>query len=86
MKEILHSQLRILLVGVALQLIEGVIETNLIRVIAYPVTFTVIVRHLKQLYLSNKMEHFSYKGGCGVCVLRHLKESWLWLLINGFVL
>ena len=23
--------------------------------------------HSKQLYMSNKMEHFSYKGGCGMC-------------------
>ena len=23
--------------------------------------------HLKQLYISNKTECFSYKGGCGVC-------------------
>ena len=23
--------------------------------------------HLKQLYISNKMEWFSYKGECGVC-------------------
>ena len=22
--------------------------------------------HLKQLYISNKMERFSYKGGCGI--------------------
>ena len=22
--------------------------------------------HLKQLYISNKMEHFGYKGGCGI--------------------
>ena len=22
--------------------------------------------HLKQLYISNKIEHFSYKGGCGM--------------------
>ena len=22
--------------------------------------------HLKQLYISSKSEHFSYKGGCGV--------------------
>ena len=22
--------------------------------------------HLKQLYMSNKAEHFSYEGGCGV--------------------
>ena len=27
--------------------------------------------HLKQLYISNKTEHFSYKSGCGVheCIL-----------------
>ena len=33
--------------------------------------------HLKQLYISNKMECFSYKGGCdvyGLQVLRCLKE------------
>ena len=23
--------------------------------------------HLKQLYISNKTERFSYKGGCGIC-------------------
>ena len=35
--------------------------------------------HLKQLYISNKVERFSYKGGCGVCVCvcipRRLKEE-----------
>ena len=25
-------------------------------------------------YVRNKTEHFSYKGGCGVHVSRHLKE------------
>ena len=28
---------------------------------------------LKQLYISNKMERFSYKGGCGVCGHTHIK-------------
>ena len=34
--------------------------------------------YLKQLYISNKMECFSYKGGCGgvgICISRHLKEE-----------
>ena len=38
--------------------------------------------HLKQLYISNKTEHFSCKGGCVVCVgvhvLRHFKEELAW--------
>ena len=29
--------------------------------------------HLIQLYLSNKMEHFSFKGGCGVHGFTHIK-------------
>ena len=36
-----------------------------------------IYSHLKQLYISNKMERFSYKGGCGIhdrLVLLCLKE------------
>ena len=42
--------------------------------------------HLTCLYVSNKMEHFSYKGGCGehMCILRHLKKNWFGLHINGF--
>ena len=28
---------------------------------------------LIQLYMSNKTEHFSYKGECGVHILSHLK-------------
>ena len=31
--------------------------------------------YLKQLYISHKTEHFSYKNGCGVCVLGYLKEE-----------
>ena len=29
---------------------------------------------LKELYVSNKMEHFGYKGRCGICVLKHLRK------------
>ena len=29
--------------------------------------------HLKQFYISNKMKHFSYKGGCGVHGYTHIK-------------
>ena len=33
---------------------------------------------LKQLHISNKTEHFSYKGGCGI--LRHLIEKLAWVI------
>ena len=29
--------------------------------------------HLKQLYISNKMKRFSYKGGCGMCGRTHIE-------------
>ena len=50
--------------------------------------------HLKQLYISNKIECFSYKGRCVMCgclchVLRSLKEKlawatdkWLWVYLK----
>ena len=28
--------------------------------------YTPLLSRLKQLYMNNKTEHFSYKGGCGV--------------------
>ena len=37
--------------------------------------------HLKQLYISNKIEHFSYKDGYGVLgvhISRHLNEELAW--------
>ena len=50
--------------GVALEL-QCVIETNLIRIsyhcISYYFHFNI---PFKWLYTSNKVEHFSYKGGC----------------------
>ena len=48
--------------------------------------------HLKQLYMSNKTEHFSYKGGCCMCGCAHIKAfkedlAWakgirLWVISN----
>ena len=29
--------------------------------------------HYKQLYVSNKTEHFSYKGGCGISECMHIE-------------
>ena len=26
------------------------------------------------------MEHFSYNGGCGACIIRHIKEELTWAL------
>ena len=40
--------------------------------------------YIKLFYLvSNKMDHFSYKGGCSVHVSRHLKEELTWYNIFG---
>ena len=74
--------------GVALEL-KHIIETNLIRV-----SHRCINRYFhfsscfKQLYKSNKTEHFNYKGGCNVsghvCLSCNEKKSWLRLQLNGF--
>ena len=50
----------------------------------------------KQLYFNNKMEHFSYKGGCGTherkCIellkeeLAWAIDKWLWVIINTMLL
>ena len=55
------------------------------RVFSNPVTYNLLIycnNHLKQLYISNKMEHFGHKGGCGyvniIRVLRPLKEELAW--------
>ena len=37
--------------------------------------------HLKELYMSNKTEHFSYKGGCGIrgrTCIKAIKEKLVW--------
>ena len=52
--------------------IEAYHRTNLISKLAlYNFNWN---SHLKQLYISNKTDYFNYKGGCGIRVLRHLKE------------
>ena len=32
-----------------------------------------LLQSFKQLYISNKMEHFSYKGTCGIHWRMHIK-------------
>ena len=34
------------------------------------ITFTLTVTYLKQLYIGNKMECFSCKGGCGMTCIK----------------
>ena len=52
-------------VGVALEP-KRVVETNLIRVSYYCIShFIHFNSSLKKLYISNKTERFSCKGGCG---------------------
>ena len=36
-----------------------------------PISYFHVNSHLKELNISNKKEHFSYKGGCG---MMHIKE------------
>ena len=36
--------------------------------------------HIKQLYITNKMECFSYKGGYGISIARYLKEKLAWAI------
>ena len=43
--------------------IKGIVEINLIRVRQHCISHYLTIR---QLYASNKMEHFSYIGGCSV--------------------
>ena len=35
----------------------------------------VVISCYLQLCVSNKMEHFSYKGGCGICISRNLNAT-----------
>ena len=72
-----------------------VVETNLITTAAYVITYFHFNSDLIQLYLSTKMDWFSYKGiaiWCmcmGIHILKHLKEElilaidkWLWMISN----
>ena len=73
-------------VGVVLEL-KFVVEINLVR-LSYCFTNHCFQFYssLKLLYISNKMDRFSYRGGCGV--RRHSMHieafNWLGLQINSF--
>ena len=32
-----------------------------------------LLEAFQQLYVMNKMKHFSYKSGCGICITKRLK-------------
>ena len=51
----------------------SVVETNPIGVAKYK-PLICFKGHLKQTYISNKMEHFSFKGHSGVHGCIHIKE------------
>ena len=66
-------------------IIKCIIETNLERLSWHCLNhYFQFNSPLKQLYINNKMEYFSYKGGCGISILRHLKEELTLAMINGF--
>ena len=61
--------------------LKHIIETNLVRISHHCISHSYHFNsHLKRLYISNKTERFSYKGGL-VCVGIHIssveKKSWL---------
>ena len=60
--------------GVALEL-KRVVETCLITVIFHCISRSFHFNScLKQLYISNKMEHFSNKKGCGIMHIEAFKR------------
>ena len=62
------------LVGVALEL-NHVVEINLIRVSYHFISYSFHLNSdLKQLYISNKTEHFSYKSGYGMTCIEAFKR------------
>ena len=62
------------LVGVALEL-KCDIETSLLFVSFHCITCSFHFNsYLKQLYRSNKTEHFNYKSGCGVMRIEAFKR------------
>ena len=54
-----------LLVGTTLEL-KHIVDTNIIRQLTLYKLVISCKTHLKQLYMSNKVEHFGNKGGCGI--------------------
>ena len=71
------------IVSVAIALM-CVIETYLIRVSLCCIShYFYCSSHLKQLYVNNKMEHFNYKDGCGVCgclCIEAFKKELVWTI------
>ena len=64
--------------------LKHVIEINLIRVSYFCKSyFFHFISHLKQLYINNKAEWFSfiiYNGRCGIYVWMHLQEELGWAI------
>ena len=72
--------------GVVLQL-KHVIETNLMRlsqrcIICYFQCSNNLncKNNFKKLCISYNMKCFSYKGVCGILILRHVKEELIWAI------
>ena len=58
---------------------------NKVRSTVQPATFTLrVTNHLKHLYISKKTEPISYKVGCGIRILRHLKQDLTWAIDKQF--
>ena len=61
--------------------LKRVVETSQIRVRYHCISRSFHFNsYLKQLYISNKMKHFSYKSGYGMMALRYLKEELPWAI------
>ena len=57
---------------------KHVIETNLVRP-SYHFALLHIYSHFKQLCISNKIEQFSFSGGCGCRMhIKAFKEELAW--------
>ena len=45
-----------------------------------PMYSVAIDKNIYELYIANKMEHFSFKSACVIWVAKRLKEDWLVML------
>ena len=63
--------------------IKCIVETNLITVSFHCISCSFHFNsYLKQLYISNKMEHFSYKSGCGMTHIEVFKNELVWAIVK----
>ena len=66
-------------------------QPNENKLVLYTICCFHFKSRLQQLYISTKMEHFSYKGGHGMMCSRHLISwlglyfKWLWIISNNYV-